>query len=64
MNLFSCEQTKVHHEIYFTKITQLSKSFQRSKMDKYGITYMWKLKHKNKNDTNEIIYKTEIEPRM
>ena len=37
---------------------------ERSKMDKYGITYMWKLKHKNNNDTNEIIYKTEIEPQM
>ena len=27
----------------------------------YGIIYMWKLKKKKKRDTNELIYKTEID---
>ena len=26
------------------------------------ITYMWNLKKKKKTDTNELIYKTEIDP--
>ena len=28
----------------------------------YDIAYMWNLKKKEKSDTNELIYKTEIDP--
>ena len=38
--------------------TKWSKS-DRERQISYDITYMWNLK---KNDTNELIYKTEIDP--
>ena len=37
---------------------ELEIKWNKSDKDKYGITYMWNLK---KNDTNELIYKTEID---
>ena len=34
---------------------------ERERQIPYEITYMWNLKKKKKNDTNEPIYKTEID---
>ena len=39
--------------------TKLNKS-ERERQISYDITYVWNLK--KKNDTNELIYKTEIDP--
>ena len=42
--------------------TKWSKS-DRERQISYDITYMWNLK-KKKNDTNELIYKTETDHRI
>ena len=40
--------------IILSEVSQIRK-------DKYHITYTWNLKKKKKKDTNELIFKTEID---
>ena len=52
-NNASCSNMDGHRD-YHTKWSKLDRERQIS----YGIAYMWNL---NKNDTNELIYKTETD---